>query len=54
VVEDDDSGIILQSTVQWHIIQVDPQVINTIIGVPVLSISANPFDECQIWCIWTP
>lgn len=45
VVQDEDSGIILQSTVQRNIIQFDPQVISRIIGVPMLSISANPFNE---------
>jgi hypothetical protein len=39
VVQDDDSGIILQS------FQVDPQVISRIIGVLVLPISGNPFNE---------
>jgi hypothetical protein len=45
MLQDDDSGIILQYTVQGHVFQVDPQVISRIIGVPVLSISANPFNE---------
>jgi hypothetical protein len=27
------------------VIQIDPQVINRIIGVPVLHISGNPFNE---------
>jgi hypothetical protein len=45
VVQDDDSGIMLQSTVQGHIFQVDPQVISRILGVPVLHISVNPFNE---------
>jgi hypothetical protein len=37
VVQDEDSDIILQPTVQEHIFQVDPQVIIRIIGVRVLS-----------------
>jgi hypothetical protein len=45
VVQDDDSGIILQSTVQGHVFQVGPQVISRIIGVPVLPISTNTFNE---------
>lgn len=45
VVQDDDCGIILQTTVEGHIIHIDPQIINSIIGVPVLPISANPFSE---------
>jgi hypothetical protein len=45
MLQDDDSGIILQYTVQGHVFQVDPQVISRIICVPVLSISANPFNE---------
>jgi hypothetical protein len=45
VVQDEGSGIILQSTIQGHIFQVDPQVICRIIGVPVLPNSGNPFNE---------
>jgi hypothetical protein len=43
VVQDDDSGIILQTTVQGNTIQIDPQPISFIIGVPVLPIPANSF-----------
>jgi len=45
VVQDDDSGIILQITVQGHTIQIDPRVISSIIDVLVLPISTNPFTE---------
>jgi hypothetical protein len=45
VVQDDDRGIILQTTVEGHIIQIDPQIISSTIGVPVLPILANPFSE---------
>jgi hypothetical protein len=45
VVQDDVNGIILQTTVQWHIIQIDPQFISNIIGVPMLDISASPFSN---------
>jgi len=33
------------STIAGHIILVDPQVISQIIEVPVLQISASPFNE---------
>jgi hypothetical protein len=39
------SVLVLQSTVVGHIITVDPQVISHIIRVPVLEISANPYNE---------
>jgi hypothetical protein len=45
VVQDYGRGIILQTIVQGHIIQIDPQIIGSIIGVPVLPILANPFIE---------
>jgi len=45
VVQNEDSGVILQSTIAGHVIMVDPQVISQIIGVPVLQISASPFNE---------
>jgi hypothetical protein len=45
VVENDDNGIVLHSTIAGHIIMVDPQVISQIIGVPVLQISASPNNE---------
>jgi hypothetical protein len=45
VVQNDESGIILQSTIEGHVILVDPQVIGQIIGVPVLQISTSPFNE---------
>jgi len=45
IVQDEYSGIVLQSTVEWHIFQIDPQVISKILGVPVLHISASPFTE---------
>jgi hypothetical protein len=49
VVLDENSGIILQSTVQGHVFQVDPQVISSIVGVLVLPISTNPFNE--VWSL---
>jgi hypothetical protein len=45
VVQDEDSGIVLQSTVEGHVLQIDPQVISRIVGVPVLHIFASPFNE---------
>ncbi len=45
VVQDDDNGIILQTTVQGHTIKLDPQFISNIIGVPMLDISASPFSN---------
>jgi hypothetical protein len=36
---------VLQSTVAGHIITVDPQVISHIIRVPMLEISASPYNE---------
>jgi hypothetical protein len=44
VVQNDDNGIVLQSTIDGHLIMVDPQVISQIIGVPVLQISVSPYN----------
>jgi hypothetical protein len=45
VVQSVDRGVVLQSSMAGHIITVDPQVISHIIRVPVLEISANPYNE---------
>jgi hypothetical protein len=45
VVQNDDHGVVLQSSVAGHRITVDPQVIGNIIRVPVLEISASPYNE---------
>jgi hypothetical protein len=45
VVQNDDRGLVLQSTVVGHIITVDPQVISHIIRVPVLEDSVSPYNE---------
>jgi hypothetical protein len=45
VVQNDDRGLVLQSTVAGHIITIDPQVISHIIRVPMLEISASPYNE---------
>jgi hypothetical protein len=42
VAQDDERGTVLQSTVDKHIITVDPQIISQFIGVPVLD---RPFNE---------
>jgi hypothetical protein len=43
VFQDDDRVIILQTTVEGQTIQIDPQAISTIIGIPVQPISTNLF-----------
>jgi hypothetical protein len=48
VVQNEDSGIVLQSTIEGHVIMVDSQIISQIIGVPVLQISASPFNEVVV------
>jgi hypothetical protein len=48
VVQNDDRGLVLQSTVAGHIITVDPQVISHIIRVPVLEIPASPYNEVVV------
>jgi hypothetical protein len=45
VAQDDERGTVLQSTVDGHIITVDPQIISQFIGVPVLVLPASPFNE---------
>jgi hypothetical protein len=45
VVQDLESGIILQTTIRGHIIRIDPRLIGSILDVPVLAISTNPFSE---------
>jgi hypothetical protein len=37
VIQDEDHGIILQTSVRGHTLQIDPQVISAIIDVPVLT-----------------
>jgi hypothetical protein len=46
--QDEDSSIVFQSTVEGHVILVNPQVINQIIGVPMLQISASSFNEVLV------
>jgi hypothetical protein len=45
VVQDDDRGLVLQSTVLGHFITVDPQIISQVIGVPVLELPCSPYNE---------
>jgi hypothetical protein len=45
VVQNDDRGVVLQSSVAGHLITVDPQVISHIIRVPVLEILASQYNE---------
>jgi hypothetical protein len=48
VVQDDDHGVVLQSTIDEHIITVDSQIISHFIGVPVLDLPASPYNEVVI------
>jgi hypothetical protein len=45
VVQDGDHGLVLQATVDGHIITVGPQIISHFIGVPVLQISGSPYND---------
>jgi hypothetical protein len=44
-VQDDDHGLVLQSTVGSHIITVDPQIISHFIRVPVLELPSSSYNE---------
>jgi len=48
VVQDDDHGLVLQSTVGGHTITVDPQIISQFIGFPVLQIPGILYNEVVI------
>jgi len=48
MVQDDDRGLVLQSTVGGHTITVDPQIISQFIGVPVLQIPGSSYNEVVI------
>jgi len=45
VTQDDDRGLIMQTLVKGHTIQIDPQLISAVIGVPVLPVPGVPFPE---------
>jgi len=48
VVQDDDHGLVLQSTVSSHIITVDPQIISHFIRAPILELPGSPYNEVVI------
>jgi hypothetical protein len=48
VAQDDDRGMVLQSTVDGHIITVDPQIISQFIGVPILDLPASPYNKAVL------
>jgi hypothetical protein len=43
IIQDDDRGLIMQTMVRGHTIQVDPQLSNSVLRVPVLPVSSVPF-----------
>lgn len=43
IVQEDDIGLIMQTMVRGQQIQIDPQLISAVIGVPVLPVSRVPF-----------
>jgi hypothetical protein len=45
VAQDDERGMVLQSTIDGHIITVYPQIISRFLGVPVLDLSVSPSNE---------
>jgi hypothetical protein len=45
VAQNDERGLVLRSTVNGHIITVDPQIISHFIGVPVLDLPDSPYNE---------
>jgi hypothetical protein len=45
IIQDDDRGLIMQTMVRGQTILIDPQLISSVIGVPVLPLSGVPFPE---------
>jgi hypothetical protein len=45
ITQDDDRGLIMQTIVKGHTIQIDPQLINAVIGVPVFLVPGIPFPD---------
>jgi hypothetical protein len=45
VTQDDDHGLIMQTMVKGQTILIDPQLISSVIGVPVLPVSGVPFPD---------
>jgi hypothetical protein len=42
-IQDDNRGLIMQTTIRGQTILIDPQLISFVIGVPVLPVSGVPF-----------
>jgi hypothetical protein len=45
IIHEDDRGLILQTLVRGQQIQIDPQLISIVIGVPVLPVFGVPFPD---------
>jgi hypothetical protein len=45
IIQEDDRGLIMQTMVRGQQIQIDPQFISVVIGVPVLLVSGVPFPD---------
>jgi hypothetical protein len=45
VTQDDDHGLIMQTMVKGQTILIDPQLISSVIGAPVLPVSGVPFPD---------
>jgi hypothetical protein len=45
VIQDDDRGLIMQTMVRGQTILIDPQLISSVIGVPILPVSGVPFPD---------
>jgi hypothetical protein len=45
ITQDDDRGLIIQTVVRGHNIQIDPQLISAVIGVPMLHVPEVPFPD---------
>jgi hypothetical protein len=43
IIQDDDRGLIMQTMVRGQTILINPQLISSVIGVPVLPVSRVPF-----------
>jgi len=45
IIQEDDRGLIMQTMVRGQPIQIDPQLISAVIGVPMLPVSGVPFPD---------
>jgi hypothetical protein len=45
VIQDDDRGLIMQTMVRGQTILIDPQLINSVIAVPILPVSGVPYPD---------